>query len=576
MYQALYTKWRPTTFDDVYGQLHVTQTLKNEISSGRISHAYLFTGSRGTGKTTCARILSKAVNCLNPVNGNPCNECEICKGIDSDTIFDITEIDAASNNSVDNVRDLREEANFTPAVAKYRVYIIDEVHMLSSGAFNALLKTLEEPPAHVIFILATTEIHKLPATILSRCQRFDFKRIAPDAIVSRLNLIAEGENVTLTDEAANLIANISDGGMRDAISLLDRCVSSSDNIDSEIVSNVAGTASTSNLFRLTECISKRDCAGALKIIAELHGSYCDVDRICTGLSEYFRNLMVAYSVNNCKDLIVCSDAELEKYKAQAQTFRLSKILECIDIISNTSKIIKSAPNKKIQLESAIIKMCSAGNNAAVLSEDFDIRITELENKISSLMSGSVKINAPVKETVTEEKSEEPVFSPSPVPEKEEKANEPEEKAETSVHEKIINPPVIDEPVQPEVQSVPETKPEPDVPTFIPDGPFSDWAEVLENLMKSDLPLFGLLSDTSASVNMGKLVIQTSNRSLFDFINNEKDKTHYRNLLKAVFDVTGQKMKVVIHCVSEKQSQESTSNSPLDNLMDKINKFNQGE
>ncbi len=572
MYQALYTKWRPTTFDDVYGQLHVTQTLKNEISSGRISHAYLFTGSRGTGKTTCARILSKAVNCLHPVNGNPCNKCEICKGIDSETVFDITEIDAASNNSVDNVRDLREEANFTPAVAKYRVYIIDEVHMLSAGAFNALLKTLEEPPAHVIFILATTEIHKLPATILSRCQRFDFKRIAPDAIVSRLNLIAEGENVTLTDEAANLIANISDGGMRDAISLLDRCVSSSDNIDSETVSSVAGTASTSNLFRLCESISKRDCTEALRIIAELHAGYCDVDRICTGLSEHFRNLMVAYSVNNCKDLIVCSDAELEKYKAQAQTFRLSKILECIDIISNTTKVIKGAPNKKIQLEAAIIKMCSAGNNAAVLSEDFDMRITELENKINSLMSGSVQVNAPVAET--EKAAEEKTETSAPVPEKEETKDEPE--TETPAPEKNINPPVIDEPVQPEAQPVSEAKPEPDVPTFIPDGAFSDWADVLENLMKSDMPLYGLLASTSASVNMGKLVIQTDNKSLFDFINNEKDKIHYRNLLKSVFDVTGQKMKVIIHCISEKQNQENTGNSPLDNLMDKINKFNQGE
>lgn len=573
MYQALYTKWRPTAFDDVYGQLHVTQTLKNEISSGRISHAYLFTGSRGTGKTTCARILAKAVNCLNPVNGNPCNECEICKGIDSDTVFDITEIDAASNNSVDNVRDLREEANFTPAVTKYRVYIIDEVHMLSTGAFNALLKTLEEPPAHVIFILATTEIHKLPATILSRCQRFDFKRIAPDAIVNRLNLIAQGENVTLTDEAANLIANISDGGMRDAISLLDRCISSSDTIDDEIVSSVAGTASTSNLFRLSECISKRDCTGALKIISELHRSYCDVDRICTGLSEHFRNLMVAYSVNNCRDLIVCSDAELEKYKTQAQSFRLSKILECIDIITNTSKIIKGAPNKKIQLESAIIKMCSAGNNAEVLNENFDLRIKELENKISSLMSGNIQIKEPVKEAVTEEKSEEPSSAPSPLPEKEE---EKKPVPEAPAPEKPINPPVIDEPVKQETQPDSEVKPEPDVPTFIPDGPFSDWADVLENLMKTDVLLYGLLAETSASVNMGKLVIQTNNRSLFDFINNEKEKTHYRNLLKSVFDITGQKMKVIIHSVSEKHSQENASNSPLDNLMDKINKFNQGE
>lgn len=574
MYQALYTKWRPKTFDDVYGQQHVTKTLKNEISTGRISHAYLFTGSRGTGKTSCARILSKAVNCLNPIDGNPCNECEICKGIESDTIFDIIEIDAASNNGVDNIRDLREEANFTPANAKYRVYIIDEVHMLSSGAFNALLKTLEEPPAHVIFILATTEIHKLPSTILSRCQRFDFKRISPNELVRRLKYVAEGENVTITDEAANLIANISDGGMRDAISMLDRCLSVTDSIDDNVVSDVAGIAGTAHMFMFSDYISKRDCTSALRLVSELHANFCDVDRICIRLAEHFRNLMVAYSVNNCDDLIVCSKAELENYKLEAKKFRLSKILECIDIISQTSKQIKNASNKRIQFESAVIKMCGAGNSAAVLSEDFDMRIRALEDKIAQLAAGNIQAAPAPTQTETKPAEEKPAenniqAAATPLP---------KEEAPASQIKKVINPPIIDD-VKPVVETA-AAPAEPSIPNImsIPDGPFSEWADVLENLMMKDMPLYGLLSDTSAYVNMGKLVIKTYNRSLYDFINSENNRVHYRNLIKSIFDVTGQKMKVVIQCISEKQQKQSnTAESPLDKMLDKINNFNnQGE
>ena len=227
MYQALYRKYRPKSFSDVYGQDHVISTLKNEINENRISHAYLFTGSRGTGKTTCAKILAKAVNCENSIDGEPCNECEVCRGLDSGAIYDVVEIDAASNNGVDNIRDLREEANYTPTRGRYRVYIIDEVHMLSAGAFNALLKTLEEPPAHVIFILATTEVHKLPATILSRCQRFDFKRIQPETMAVRLKEVASLEGMELNDDAAVLIARIADGALRDGLSILDQCASRS-------------------------------------------------------------------------------------------------------------------------------------------------------------------------------------------------------------------------------------------------------------------------------------------------------------------------------------------------------------
>ena len=256
MYQALYRKYRPRSFSEVVGQDHITDTLQNELKSGRISHAYLFTGSRGTGKTTCAKILAKAVNCLSLQEGDPCNTCENCTGIDDGSVLDILEIDAASNNGVENIRELRENAVFTPAKGKYRVYIIDEVHMLSTGAFNALLKTLEEPPSHVVFILATTEVHKLPATILSRCQRFDFKRIEPEVIAGRLAFVAKEEGLDLTGDAALLIASMADGGMRDALSILDLCAGQEGTIDEKMVEKVSGRAGSISSSCPTRCCER--------------------------------------------------------------------------------------------------------------------------------------------------------------------------------------------------------------------------------------------------------------------------------------------------------------------------------
>ena len=283
MYTALYRKWRPKSFTDVIGQDHITSTLKNEIMTERLSHAYLFIGSRGTGKTTCARILAKAVNCPHVHEGEPCNECDVCKSIDAGTALDITEIDAASNNGVDNIRDLREEANFNPSETKYRVYIIDEVHMLSTGAFNALLKTLEEPPAHVKFILATTEAHKMPATILSRCQRFDFKRIGADVMSERLLYIAEQEQISLTTEAANLISRLSDGAMRDALSIMDQCIARGRDIDTHLVSEVCGIAGREYLADTATALMQKDSTKLLAVIANLYENACDMERYCAEL-----------------------------------------------------------------------------------------------------------------------------------------------------------------------------------------------------------------------------------------------------------------------------------------------------
>lgn len=539
MYQALYRKWRPSTFDDVYGQPHVTKTLKSELESGRISHAYLFTGSRGTGKTSCAKILSKAVNCLNPINGNPCNECAICKGIDNGSVLDVIEIDAASNNGVDNIRDLREEANFTPANAKYRVYIIDEVHMLSIGAFNALLKTLEEPPAHVIFILATTEIHKLPATILSRCQRFDFKRISPEDITARLEYVAEKENVSITAPAASLIARIADGGMRDALSLLDRCFAMSSDIDENIVSSAAGIAGTVHLFSFSEFVANNDYTSALKLVSKLHNESCDIDSLCTELTLHFRNLMVAKTVKDCTGLIVCSGQEMENLKKKASELKLSKILKCISILEETSKNIKNAANKKIQLEAAVIKMCGPVINSSASSDPgLEERINLIEAKLDEILkNGVIPASAPA------DKKE-----PAP-------AEEAPKEPASSEEEK-------QEPAKPEASASPEDE--------IPDGEFRNWSEVLEKLMQYDMPLFGIMSNSTAVIRSGRVLISSENPTLFDFIKN--DGSHAKLLSKSISEVLGRRMKIGVSTAKESAEKENAK-SPLEDLKGKINDFN---
>ena len=553
MYRALYRKWRPASFDDVYGQNHITRTLKKEVESGRISHAYLFTGSRGTGKTTCAKILSKAVNCPHTVNGNPCNECEICNGIDDGSITDVIEIDAASNNGVDNIRDIREEVNYAPAVTKYRVYIIDEVHMLSSGAFNALLKTLEEPPAHVIFILATTDVQKLPATILSRCQRFDFKRIPTEDIIARLKFVAEKEGVTINDAAANLIANISDGGMRDALSLMDSCLSVSDDITEDVVTEVAGIAGTKKLFEFADYIANEDFSKALALVSFLHSESCDIKNICTGLSSHFRNLMIVKTVNNCDDLIICSKEELIKYKEQAEKFKLSKILSCIEILAKTSDSLKGTANKKIQLESAVVKMCGVKNSDKgtqfyLAAEE---RIADLEAKINYLLANGV----PTPQNIEGPASTQP-----------KQAEKPEKPAE-----KVINPPVIDN------NPAEKKSDEPKVPLTVTktndspinDGEFTLWADVCTKVLSYDPPLFGILSTTDAIIRNNKIVILTNNSDLKKYLIENK---RYETLDKSIQEVTGRHISAAIKVTGEVQ--KSTANkSPLEGFIAKAEEFN---
>lgn len=378
LYRVLYRKWRPKTFEDVTGQPQVTQTLKQELVAGRIAHAYLFTGSRGTGKTTCAKILAKAINCLNPIDGEPCGTCEICRGIDEGSVTDVVEIDAASNNGVDNIRMLREEAGFTPAMAKYRVYIIDEVHMLSIGAFNALLKTLEEPPAHVVFILATTEVHKMPATILSRCQRFEFKRISPDDSAQRLCYIAREEGADLDDEAALLIARLADGALRDALSILDQCIGVSNHVTTEVVCSTVGIVGREHLYQLVDAAASQNSAKALELIDQLYRGSKDMARLCEELSVYFRNMMLIKTMKDARAFIPVSEEGFQSLTKQALSLSLTAILHGLDTIQDALEKIYRGANARITFEMTMIQLCTPQLDTS--AEALLRRINALERK----------------------------------------------------------------------------------------------------------------------------------------------------------------------------------------------------
>ncbi len=394
MYLALYRKYRSATFDEVISQEHITTTLKNQIKTGKLAHAYLFTGSRGTGKTTCAKLMAKAVNCLSPKDGNPCGECEICKAI-SAGCSDIVEMDAASNNSVDDVRILRDEVIYTPVQCKYKVYIIDEVHMMSASAFNALLKTIEEPPAHVIFILATTETHKVPATIVSRCQQFRFRRIDPNESAERLCEIAKKENAELTRPAADLISRLSDGGMRDAVSLLDQCISVSRNIDENVVRDTAGVAGTEHLFSIAECIKTGNTAYALKILDELHAASKDVILLLEELANHFRNLCMLKSMNMDFSLIPAGSGDKNALAQQTERFTLGEIMRCMDILSEYIVKAPKATRRKTVAEMCLIRLCTPR-----LDDDnkgLSLRLERLEKKLDEIEKNGVTVKTEVKQ-----------------------------------------------------------------------------------------------------------------------------------------------------------------------------------
>ena len=538
MYQVLYRKYRPKVFSDVVGQEHITETLSKEIETGKLSHAYLFTGSRGTGKTTCAKILSKAVNCLSPVNGNPCNECEICKGLDSGAILDVVEIDAASNNGVENIRDIREEINFTPASCKYRVYIIDEVHMLSIGAFNALLKTLEEPPAHVKFILATTEVHKLPVTIVSRCQRFDFKRVSPEAMSKRMEYIAEMENLVLDEDAVSLISRISDGGMRDALSLLDQCIGHDRHVTADIVCRVAGMTGKDHLFSLASAVANKKSADALSLISDLHAASCDMERLCSDMTNHFRNLMIVKTVKDSGSFLVCTKDELTQYKEQSETFTLETILYCISLLQECMANIKRGVNRRTEMEMTFIKLCTPS-----LSDDREAllrRISELEIAIKT---GTVKAIPAVSAESSANEPKPEVKAQPEMPKAEQEAPKPTFESEPSPEK------TAEEPTKQNDAEDEETIP---------------WAEVLSELQKVNAPLWGVLTDSEAVIRGDFVLIKSNNPTLSSFIRISGNARHVKD---SILRVTGKEYRLGLYNsnpTTEKKAEPKKD--PLQNLI----------
>ena len=436
-YTALYRKFRPLLFSEMVGQEHITRTLKNQIIAGRVGHAYLFNGGRGTGKTSGAKILARAINCLNPKDGEPCNECEICKAAIAGTLTDIVEMDAASNNSVEDIRQIRDEVNFLPTVAKYRVYIIDEVHMLSTGAFNALLKTLEEPPAHVKFILATTEPQKLPATILSRCQRFDFKKISNEDIKKRLKFVCDESKIDITEGALNTISVLSQGAMRDALSILERCIQDgNDKIDEDQVRDLIGIPKFTYINKFVNLIIDYNVEESLKCLDEILQEGKDLNNLLWEMIKYVKDVLVFKTTNK---LEIYNDEEIEKIKELSQKVDKQRLLDIVFNLSNLENEIKYASQKVIIFEAGIIRLCNKENNNVVISNNInnnssstnidDYKLIELNNRISDLEKKLTNLNSGFKMQNTENNS----FGP-----KEEKLHN----TEKSVEKPIIKKPAI--------------------------------------------------------------------------------------------------------------------------------------
>ncbi|MCD7797264.1 MAG: DNA polymerase III subunit gamma/tau [Clostridiales bacterium] len=576
MYQVLYRKYRPKVFSDVYGQDHIVSTLKNEIKENRISHAYLFTGSRGTGKTTCAKILAKAVNCTNNIDGEPCNECEVCKAIDSGAIYDVVEMDAASNNSVDNIRDLREEVNYTPTKGRYRVYIIDEVHMLSQSAFNALLKTLEEPPKYVIFILATTEVHKLPATILSRCQRFDFKRIKPETMSVRLMQVAELEGLELTGEAAVLIARIADGALRDGLSILDQCSSRSKSIDAKLVSEVAGIAGREALYKLSDCIIQNDSSSAMQTVASLYQNSFDMERLCVEMINHFRNFLVVKTVKKNRELIICTDDEYNSICEAADKFSLENIIYALDLFQTTLTQIKSGASARTEIEMAFIRLCSPkldDSQGAILN-----RISTLERiaKTGAFSSPAPQIKA--EEAAPEEERE--IFTPSVNSEVENQVdsnnkNEIELKNDIPVFEseepivraepQIKPEPTNDFTAREEYPPIPEPEPIENNEKKVPENQnvrFELWDEFMDVIHDKAIALYGILLGANGYIRGEYFLIDSPNPTVKEFI---KSSTSAKSIKQALYEVTGKTYKLGI---LKRDEEASHKDDPLEQLISK--------
>ena len=582
MYRALYRKWRPQRFEDVVGQRAIVTALKNQITAGRVGHAYLFTGVRGTGKTTCAKIFAKAVNCLHPVNGDPCGECEICKGIDNGSILDVVEMDAASNNGVDDIRDLRDETAYTPSACKYKVYIIDEVHMLSTAAFNALLKTLEEPPAHVIFILATTEIQKVPATILSRCQRYDFTRIGPEDIAQRVEYIAGQEGLELTTGGAELISRLADGAMRDALSILDTCAGVTAKIDADVVRRMAGVTDRSYLFHISDALEAQDGAAALAQLAALRQQSVDVKRLTEELIAHYRALMLAALPGGQSLLSGVSPEEEQQYLEKGPQLGQREAIRAIRTLGNALEHMTRGSDQRIELELALFPLSEPPQAAAVPVAAMPVQtVAPAAPVVRPFVSAPAQpapqpfVSTPVTPPpAVQEPLPAPAAEPTSAPE--EPAVSPasvlEEPAPAPVEEELPPPPdeppvaesaplPWDEPTAPvtaPVPPVPEERPVEPAATVSPAAPapeytadpalsrprkvaaegvnpFEQWSEVVKLLQEKDPMLHSYLRKSKAYFD-GTRVLIDGGKTFRDFIRVNKDSQ--RLIKKLIAQVSG--------------------------------------
>lgn len=571
MYRALYRKWRPQRFEDVVAQRGIVTALRNQVASGRVGHAYLFTGVRGTGKTTCAKIFAKAVNCLHPHDGDPCGECEICKGIDNGSILDVVEMDAASNNGVDDIRDLRDETAYTPSACHYKVYIIDEVHMLSTAAFNALLKTLEEPPAHVIFILATTEIQKVPATILSRCQRYDFTRIGPEDIAQRVEYIAGQEGLELTTGGAELISRLADGAMRDALSILDTCAGVTAKIDADVVRRMAGVTDRSYLFHISDALEAQDGAAALAQLAALRQQSVDVKRLTEELIAHYRALMLAALPGGQSLLSGVSPEEEQQYLEKGPQLGQREAIRAIRALGNALEHMTRGSDQRIELELALFTLSEPPQAAAV-----PVAATPVQAATPAAPAVRPFVSAPVQPAPqpfmsTPAAPVEPVAAPAvekepaPAPAAEPKAAVPDipespAPADEELPPPPDEPPVTessplpwDEPTAPvtaPVPPVPEERPvESAAPEYTADpalsrprkvaaegiNPFEQWSEVVKLLQEKDPMLHSYLRKSKAYFD-GTRVLIDGGKTFRDFIRVNKDSQ--RLIKKLIAQVSG--------------------------------------
>ena len=575
MYRALYRKWRPQRFEDVVGQRAIVTALKNQITANRVGHAYLFTGVRGTGKTTCAKIFAKAVNCLHPVNGDPCGECEICRGIDNGSILDVVEMDAASNNGVDDIRDLRDETAYTPSACKYKVYIIDEVHMLSTAAFNALLKTLEEPPAHVIFILATTEIQKVPATILSRCQRYDFTRIGPEDIARRVEYIAGEEKLELTPDGAELIARLADGALRDALSILDTCAGVTAKIDADVVRRMAGVTDRSYLFRISDALEAQDGAAALAQLAQLRQQSVDVKRLTEELIAHYRALMLAALPGGQALLSGVSPEEEALYLEKGPQLGQREAIRAIRALGSALEHMTRGSDQRIELELALFSLseppqqmqavpvqavparaaaqpavvqpfasapaaqpfASAPARPAPTAEPTPAQPQEAVPVQSAVPAASVPQTAvPEQAEIPPAPAEEPLPLPEEPPVQQTETPLPWEEPPASVEQ-----PAAPEPVQqPSVPPVQEKTADPmprKADKTVQEGiaPFPYWEQVVQQLQEKDPMLYTYLRKSKAYFD-GTRVLIDGGKTFRDFIRANRDSQ--RLIKKLIANVSG--------------------------------------